>query len=70
MMAKVDSEKEIFYNQLLINVCHILTNNHFFVQNFTPNCLEILNIKGNMINVDLLIKELKEIKFSYLINHP
>ena len=72
MMAKIDSEKEIFYNQLLINVCHILTNNQFFVQNFTPNCLEILNIKGNMINVDLLnyIKELKEIKFNYLINHP
>ena len=71
MMVKIDSEKDIIYNKMLSDCCHILTNNEFKIQNFTPNCLEILNLKGNFINVEILnyIKQFKEIKFNYLINH-
>ena len=71
MMVKIDSEKDIIYNKMLSDCCHILTNNEFKIQNFTPNCLEILNLKGNFINVEILnyIKQFKEIKFNYLINN-
>ena len=71
MMVKIDSENDIIYNKMLSDYCHILTNTQFKIQNFTPNCLEILNLKGNLINVDLLnyIKQFKEIKYNYLINH-
>ena len=71
MMVKIDSENDIIYNKMLSDCCHILTNTQFKIQNFTPNCLERLSLKGNLINVDLLnyIKQFKEIKFNFLINH-
>ena len=66
LLCKLNVEKDLFNFKKETSSFHILTNEKFIIQNFTPNCLDDLSLSYKSINNNTeLITQIKEFHEEY-----
>ena len=66
LLCKLNIDKDLFNFKKSTTTFHILTNDKFIIQNFTPNCLDDLSLSYKSINNNTeLITQIKEYHEEY-----